>query len=507
MCSAGIDSKDPKERYHVIRSILLRLPFANRETVRILAGHLKLVAQHSALNKMSARNIELTWSLSVGAIVGAVMRVLVETDTQPPSSIVFGVPFVESCRNSEIADKPGPILVPAPISCALDYFRLHRRWSNDLFSKFSSSKVPAILRRNFNSGNHSFPDDAEFLDVATFVRDFVVAMPDSLFSETLHDSFGQVADLRTSEEQVARLRDLFAQLPPSYRHTLKAFTSLLADCVANSSSMSSFSVAFAFGDRYVDKIPLLIDNSAELFGAQNDITQLPWLDTSTAASGSPSALVSFSIGESAEPLNSSPASTTDTSTESSPPKQKDKKKDKTRNKGERRSRHAADSPGQPKPESKTSGKLKRTKSDPEASPAPLSPDLNGESSPQKPKRGHDKVKSEGVRRKIGSKGSDDGSTKRHGRSMTDISGASTELHADSPDSSPVRTKVKKSKSVAKSGDSEDEVVSKETKLVPKIADATGSGISSPSRSPAKRSKSKSKDQEAGNGGAVDSKTL
>ena len=71
MQTLELEAKDKGECYAVIRAILLRLPFAHRETIKFLAEHLRLVAANSHVNKMTARNIEITWSLSVGGVVGA----------------------------------------------------------------------------------------------------------------------------------------------------------------------------------------------------------------------------------------------------------------------------------------------------------------------------------------------------------------------------------------------------------------------------------------------------
>jgi hypothetical protein len=375
----------------VIRAILLRLPYPNRETIRLIALHLKKVAEFSDVNKMTPRNIELTWSLSVGAVVGAVMRVLVEIESPPPSSILFGIPFLESCRNTEVAESIGPFLVPAPISRAWEWFRTHQSWGDDLFSKFSSSELPRKMRVDFNAGNHVISDSATPHDVATFVRDFIVEMPDSIFSDKLHDSFGSIADIQSPDEQVKRLRELFSQLHPAHRHTLKALTLFLSDILAHSTKMSSFSIAFAFEDRYVDKIPLLLDNAPELFGQENDVTQLPWFDLSKTSAPAAVPMISFSV--SSESLAANPHPVPDLESDSS--------RTKKSQKSQKRSRHAVDSPSEPKSSSKKSGKLKRVKSEAELGEGRIrSPKTKGSSSetpPEKKKRSHAKMKSEDVR--------------------------------------------------------------------------------------------------------------
>jgi len=67
----GLEQKDRGECYAVLKAILARIPYVNRETIKLLSEHLKLVCANSEKNKMSVRNIEITWSLSVGPIVGA----------------------------------------------------------------------------------------------------------------------------------------------------------------------------------------------------------------------------------------------------------------------------------------------------------------------------------------------------------------------------------------------------------------------------------------------------
>eukprot|EP01122_Echinamoeba_exundans_P008039 TRINITY_DN2588_c0_g1_i1.p1 TRINITY_DN2588_c0_g1~~TRINITY_DN2588_c0_g1_i1.p1 ORF type:complete len:491 (-),score=84.43 TRINITY_DN2588_c0_g1_i1:16-1488(-) len=334
---------------------------------------------------MTPRNIELTWSLSVGAVVGAVMRVLVEIESPPPSSILFGVPLLDSCRNTEVAESIGPFLIPAPISRAWEWFATKQAWADDLFTKLSSSDVPQKMRSQFNAGNHVIPNEATPHDVATFVRDFIVEMPDSIFSDKLHDSFGSVADVQSPTEQVSRLRELFSQLHPAYRHTLKALTLFLSDILAHSTKMSSFSIAFAFEDRYVDKLPLLLDNSRELFSPENDVTQLPWFDLSKAAASGAAPLMSFSIASSS---NEAPTSALDSEAATDAP-----------TKPPKRSRHAVGSPGEPK-SSKKSGRLKRVKSEAELGDAKIrSPKTKTmtDTPSEKKKRTHTKMKSDDVR--------------------------------------------------------------------------------------------------------------
>jgi hypothetical protein len=120
----GLESTKSKEEcVHVLKEILRRIPYSNRETIRLLADHLKRVAAQHEKNKMTARNIELTWSLSVGGVTGGLMKVLIENDVEIPSTVQFGLPLRVACRNSEIPDDMGPFAVPAVIRKTVNWIR------------------------------------------------------------------------------------------------------------------------------------------------------------------------------------------------------------------------------------------------------------------------------------------------------------------------------------------------------------------------------------------------
>lgn len=123
-------TKSKEELVYVLKQILRTIPYANRETIRVLVDHLKRVAARSEKNKMTARNIELTWSLSVGGVTGGLMKVLIENDVSVPSSIQFGVSIAEACKNSEIPDDMGPFMVPTVLRKTVSWIRSHSTLSH-----------------------------------------------------------------------------------------------------------------------------------------------------------------------------------------------------------------------------------------------------------------------------------------------------------------------------------------------------------------------------------------
>mmetsp|Transcript_31726 Transcript_31726/g.49619 ORF Transcript_31726/g.49619 Transcript_31726/m.49619 type:complete len:279 (+) Transcript_31726:24-860(+) len=111
--------KDPKKQSQLLRKTIGMLPLVNREVLRYLLAHLRILAKHRSEEQMNASL--LSWGISLGRMFGRLMEVLFEsTDDLIPETITYGVEFSEAARRSH---KKG--FVPAPI-----------RFSTEALTKF-----------------------------------------------------------------------------------------------------------------------------------------------------------------------------------------------------------------------------------------------------------------------------------------------------------------------------------------------------------------------------------
>lgn len=120
-------SKKPK-----LITLYSKLPYPNRETLKFLADHFRLVAKNSTVNKMHEENIERTLGIMYGTTISRfvnfcssfptdfnyfrAIRSVMDDPSICPSTIVFGNPLEDAAANSD----PNK-LIPAPLKVCIEF--------------------------------------------------------------------------------------------------------------------------------------------------------------------------------------------------------------------------------------------------------------------------------------------------------------------------------------------------------------------------------------------------
>lgn len=181
-----------------MRGIMYMIPLAYRETCRVLADHLRMVAANDEKNKMTLRNLELTWSLSVGQMTGAVMRVLAEDATCTPSTLQYRLPLDVAAENAPrgLSDKP---MVPYAVTRLVEYLN-----ENDAFSVphlFTSEPRSIELIEDIiyvlNGGSlgvdGALPAETTPIDAAIALKQWIADIPGhaGIFPDSMRPDFVQ----------------------------------------------------------------------------------------------------------------------------------------------------------------------------------------------------------------------------------------------------------------------------------------------------------------------------
>ncbi|XP_049850341.1 uncharacterized protein LOC126322529 isoform X2 [Schistocerca gregaria] len=224
----ALNIADRQERIYVLRSILYKLPLANRETIRILIDHLRRVVAHSHLNRMTVRNLEITWSLSIGQSTGALIKVLTESDFSLPSTLQFFVPFDVALRNSclSLSDDKS-IIVPITVSTCVNWLLRHKSYKKRrLIASRANFKTVSSLMHAFNSGQFDLPSDVQDRKVAMLLQCWVQSLPeyDGLLPESVVRDLGHLPPI---DECNSDFQEIILKLPESNLETIKVLVSFL----------------------------------------------------------------------------------------------------------------------------------------------------------------------------------------------------------------------------------------------------------------------------------------
>lgn len=231
-----------QERATVMRGIMYMIPLAYRETCRVLVDHLRLVAANSEVNKMTIRNVELTWSLSVGQMTGAIVRVLSESPFPVPSTLQFHVPLEVAIENTPREMTSEKHLVPYAVSKLVSYMK-----ENDAFSTpflFSTEPKSADILEDviyvLNGGSlgvdGAFPAEMSVIYAASALKQWISDVPgdSGLFPDAMRPDFvrvippgGPEAKSINYAQMPDKLEPLVWKLPDAHLETLKMLLGML----------------------------------------------------------------------------------------------------------------------------------------------------------------------------------------------------------------------------------------------------------------------------------------
>lgn len=245
-----------------MRGIMYMIPLAYRETCRVLSDHLRLVAANDEKNKMTLRNLELTWSLSVGQMTGAVMRVLAEEATPIPSTLQYRLPLDVAVENAPrgLSDKP---TVPYAVTRLVEYLNQNGAFSvPHLFNSEPRSielieDIIYVLNGGSLGDGDAFPAETTPIDAAIALKQWIADIPGlaGIFPESMRPDFAHAvgpilnspapSPAPSADGEVAapsqppapahvnfsqmpdRLEPLFWKLPEPYLQTIKMLLGLL----------------------------------------------------------------------------------------------------------------------------------------------------------------------------------------------------------------------------------------------------------------------------------------
>lgn len=181
-----------------MRGIMYMIPLAYRETCRVLADHLRMVAANDEKNKMTLRNLELTWSLSVGQMTGAVMRVLAEDPTCTPSTLQYRLPLDVAAENAPrgLSDKP---MVPYAVTRLVEYLNENDAFSvPQLFTTEPRSielieDIIYVLNGGSLGVDGAFPAETTPIDAAIALKQWIADIPGhaGIFPDSMRPDFVQ----------------------------------------------------------------------------------------------------------------------------------------------------------------------------------------------------------------------------------------------------------------------------------------------------------------------------
>lgn len=257
--------QDTDEKLAVVRGILLKLPYPNRETIKVLCDHLRLVVQYSDINKMSSKNIGLTWSLSLGTITGTLIQLLIESDIGAPSTIVFNVPLHTAVENSRRFDTFEPIYVPNVVTATINWLIEHESYKNELFVEKGNPSFLETYKRKFNSGEiDKIPDDADCNDIASLLQLWLSELKDGLIPEEDINKFKRVSEMNPKDQRIA-LREIFDRLPSENKATLKIILGLFCRIISNSFLIDALCLASVISPSLRNPYSVAIKNARSLF--------------------------------------------------------------------------------------------------------------------------------------------------------------------------------------------------------------------------------------------------
>lgn len=243
-----------------MRGIMYMIPLAYRETCRVLSEHLRQVAANDEKNKMTLRNLELTWSLSVGQMTGAVMRVLAEDATSTPSTLQYRLPLDVAVENAPRGLSDQKPMVPYAVTKLVEYLNENDAFSvSNLFTSDPKSiEVVEDIIYVLNGGSlgvdGAFPTEATPVDAAVALKQWIADIPGSagIFPDSMRPDFVHAIppivaspspspapgeDASSSNASSAghvnfsqmpdRLEPLFWKLPEPYLQTIKVLLGLL----------------------------------------------------------------------------------------------------------------------------------------------------------------------------------------------------------------------------------------------------------------------------------------
>lgn len=183
---------------------------------------------------MSSKNIGLTWSLSVGPITGSLFKVLVDSDYEPPSTIVFKVPLQVAVKNSYRFDTVGDIFIPNIVTSTIDWLNQHEAYKSDIFLEKGDPETVLNFKHMFNTGMlETIPENANSNDVASLLHLWLSELDGELIPKKCLGEFKRLHELPKKDHRKA-LKDIIDKLPPENLSTLKMIIDLFCKIVSNS---------------------------------------------------------------------------------------------------------------------------------------------------------------------------------------------------------------------------------------------------------------------------------
>jgi RhoGAP domain len=263
-----------EQKKAVLRGLMLALPLENRETLHFLAAHLRRVADNSERNKMSVANIAITWGISLGPVIGNVLKMLIENEALCPETVVFGVPLDVAAERTDAQR-----LIPSPVRLCINHLELAGCFVAECWTVGTSERELAYWRHLFDSGSINPSELPAVSIVAALIRRFLDELPGEspLLSDELRAAFAR-GDGNGASIDSDELQALLVALPPASRATLGKVIGHLAQVVEFSTITAGFKdddaavmatavrVASRFTrPEYRGIFPLLIARSQRLF--------------------------------------------------------------------------------------------------------------------------------------------------------------------------------------------------------------------------------------------------
>jgi len=245
----------------------MRLPHANRETLRIFCNHLRKVTKNCEVNLMTLSNITITFGIMMGERLSNFISRVIENKDLLPSTFVFGVKNQKAVKNS-IQNPPGT-LIPYPIIKCIQFIEGKNSYPDDVY--FAQGRQDQIIKyvNLFNSGAQVEFDEYEDIDVVTgLIKYYLSRLPESLFTIEYFDHFNKIVLDIPLNERLPRVKELLPLLPQENLSVLSYlsihFKKILEYHSTHKVTISSLQIAAVFSYLYKDTLPLLIENTKEL---------------------------------------------------------------------------------------------------------------------------------------------------------------------------------------------------------------------------------------------------
>eukprot|EP01088_Endostelium_zonatum_P020798 TRINITY_DN783_c3_g1_i1.p1 TRINITY_DN783_c3_g1~~TRINITY_DN783_c3_g1_i1.p1 ORF type:complete len:606 (+),score=117.50 TRINITY_DN783_c3_g1_i1:43-1818(+) len=203
-----------------ILGLLLSLPLTNRETIRCFAEHLRLIAEHSDVNKMTLTNIGITLGISLSPTISNLLRLLIENPDLCPQTVVYGVPLEQAITNSDLSG-----LLPAPLVAAIDYISQEGYYKSELLYNPKDRNDPAWIdtvrnaRMGFDQGRTNVEDELSPDVVSELIVLYIRFLPEHLCGD-VSDQLKQLGEYH-QPDKIQKVKNLLAQLPDANSSTLK----------------------------------------------------------------------------------------------------------------------------------------------------------------------------------------------------------------------------------------------------------------------------------------------